>query len=297
MGTVGAPSQPRRKLRGDGRAPAGPSQCTEQRPNLEVERKKGEQTMTNHARGAWLLGAALVLVSAGCQDRSEQQQRSQSQSSQGQGQQEGSQASATQKAGQSLERAAEEQKQAADKQEEVASTQQELSEKREDLQQAKEKAEQTLNESQREQQEARSASQEAEQATAGAQKESATQAQREAEQTQAQMQERQQTSQAQAEQQLAQRADATSAASQKTVNGQVVRADPQELVLRQAGTTEPDLRIRIDPSTSISVDGQQGAIDALQPGMEVRASYDASGAEPKAVKIEAHQAKPGAGAK
>jgi hypothetical protein len=78
-----------------------------------------------------------------------------------------------------------------------------------------------------------------------------------------------------------------SSTAQRTVQGRLVRASQDEIVLRQ-GSGEPDLRLKVDPDTKVTVGGgQQGSITALQEGTQVRASYDESSGAPKAIKIEA----------
>jgi colicin import membrane protein len=241
-------------------------------------------------RSAVVLAAAFLF--AGCQDRREPQAQSGT-AQQGTGstaEERSSQSSSAQQQAESAnEQAADAQEKAAEEQGQVADAQKDVREAQQDLREAQGKAQEELNESQQAQQQARSSSQQAESENMTAQQQATAEAQRQAQETQQQAQNRVQDAQAATEKELSQRHETTASAAQQTVNGQVVRASQDELVLRQQGTDQPDLRLKVDGQTPVMIDGQQKTITELQSGMEVRASYDASGAEPKAIRIEAQQ--------
>lgn len=204
------------------------------------------------------LGAGALLLGPACQDKggsgSADTQRSQSSSSQT------TTSQAQDQAKQQSEQAADAQKKAADSQKEVASTQQDVGDAEKKLQEARQKEQQKLGEAQQSQQQARQSQARSQQAISGAQQATAQQSQQELQKSQQQ-------------------------SSQKTVTGQVVRANREEVVLRQAGG-EPDLRLKVNADTPVTIGGQRGEITDLKEGTQVRAAYNESGGEPTAVKLD-----------
>lgn len=70
----------------------------------------------------------------------------------------------------------------------------------------------------------------------------------------------------------------------ETVQGRVVRATPNEIVV--ARENAPELTVKIDARTSTALAGQPSAPSALAPGMEVRVSYRMEAGQPVAEWIE-----------
>jgi hypothetical protein len=100
-------------------------------------------------------------------------------------------------------------------------------------------------------------------------------------------QEQQQTSQQPGQSSAGATASAQQEAGQRSVNGSIVRASSDELVLRQEGGL-PDLRLKVDGSTPVMLDGKQASVAELREGTQVRASYDEVNGEQRATRIEAH---------
>lgn len=67
-----------------------------------------------------------------------------------------------------------------------------------------------------------------------------------------------------------------------TATGEVVSARYDEVVLKQQGS-DKKLRLTVDPSTQVVMDGRFVMVERLAEGTAVRATYDASG---KATRIE-----------
>ena len=61
-------------------------------------------------------------------------------------------------------------------------------------------------------------------------------------------------------------------------------ASKDELVLRSSD--QGDLRLKLNDSTAVTVDGQMGSADQIKPGEDVRASYQVIDGQPTATKIE-----------
>lgn len=78
-------------------------------------------------------------------------------------------------------------------------------------------------------------------------------------------------------------ARAASDDDEKTVTGTVVRANEDELVLKQAGD-DKELKLKVDANTPVMMGGVASSVSALKEGTQVRASYDDS---EKATRIEA----------
>jgi hypothetical protein len=82
-------------------------------------------------------------------------------------------------------------------------------------------------------------------------------------------------SQPQAGQQTAQAEGKGGQAAAGTATGELVRAKYDEVVLKQQGKGE-ELKLKVDPSTQVYMDGRIVMIDRLEEGMQVRASFDES---------------------
>ena len=121
----------------------------------------------------------------------------------------------------------------------------------------------------------------AEQSQRDAQRLSA-EAQREA-QTQQQQAMQLQRSEAQQNQQMTQQ-NQQAYMQTKNVRGQAVSASKDELVLRSSD--QGDLRLKLNDSTSVTVDGRMGSPDQITAGQDVRASYQVIDGQPTALKIE-----------
>lgn len=80
--------------------------------------------------------------------------------------------------------------------------------------------------------------------------------------------------------------------SAKTVSGQVTKVSKDELTVESSGG-QP-MKLKVNDSTQVTVGGQQKSIDELQQGAQVRASYDESGGDRTAKRIEVNEAKSGA---
>lgn len=191
------------------------------------------------------------------------------------------------------------QKEAGDQQQEAARAQQRVEEARRELAQAETEAQTELQQAQQAQQQAQQTQQQAQQTVAEAQRtaleaqqqqqaELAQQQNQQAQQAQAQAQQTQQ--QAQQNQQQAQQPMAqaplpsTPGQSDQFIVGQVLTASEDEVMVSVRG--EPQLRLQVEPSTQIIVDGRQGRAADIQEGSQVRASYRDSEGEQKAVRIE-----------
>jgi colicin import membrane protein len=78
-------------------------------------------------------------------------------------------------------------------------------------------------------------------------------------------------------------------AQAKTVSGEVVRADEKQLVLKADGQEE--LKLTIGPDTDILIQGREGSVTEIQQGTQVRASYDESGGQPRATRVEVQESR------
>jgi hypothetical protein len=70
----------------------------------------------------------------------------------------------------------------------------------------------------------------------------------------------------------------------KQVAGTAVEANNDAVLVRSRD--RGDLRLKLNPSTAISVDGKQGNATEIQPGSDVRASYQVIDGDPTAVKLD-----------
>jgi hypothetical protein len=134
------------------------------------------------------------------------------------------------------------------------------------------------------------------QARLNAQRVKAEQAQREAQRLSAEAQREAQLQQSQAMQLQRQEAQQHQQITQenqqqwmqaKNVQGKAVAASNGELLLRAPG--QGDLRLKTNDSTAVTVDGKSATLDQIQPGQDVRASYQVVDGQPIALVIEAHR--------
>lgn len=72
--------------------------------------------------------------------------------------------------------------------------------------------------------------------------------------------------------------------SQQTVDGQVLETKGNGLKIRTAG--RQDVSLDLNDSTAISIDGKMGTASQVQPGSDVRASYQLVDGRAKALKLE-----------
>jgi hypothetical protein len=87
----------------------------------------------------------------------------------------------------------------------------------------------------------------------------------------------------QAAQPAGQEASAQSAA---TITGEVVSAKKDEIVLKEQGKDD-ELKLKVDDSTQVLIDGREATIDNLREGAQVRASFDSAQGDRRATRIEA----------
>ena len=161
---------------------------------------------------------------------------------------------------------------------------------RRELTEAETQARAELQQAQQAQQQAQQTHQQAQQTVAEAQR-SALEAQQQ-QQAELAQQAQQQAEQArqQAQQPVAQAPlpsapqPSAQAQSDQFIVGQVLTASEDEVMVSVRG--EPQLRLQVEPSTQIIVDGRQGGAKDIQEGSQVRASYRDSEGEQKAVRIE-----------
>jgi hypothetical protein len=84
---------------------------------------------------------------------------------------------------------------------------------------------------------------------------------------------------------------AGAAGEQKSVTGTVAQASPDEVRVDTAN--EPGIKLKVNNSTRITVDGKDASVSELREGTQVRASYQGSGDQATAVRIEARSGKTG----
>lgn len=75
--------------------------------------------------------------------------------------------------------------------------------------------------------------------------------------------------------QAGQQAEGKGGQAAGTATGELVRAKYDEVVLKQQGKGE-ELKLKVDPSTQVYMDGRIVMIERLEEGMQVRASFDES---------------------
>jgi colicin import membrane protein len=132
------------------------------------------------------------------------------------------------------------------------------------------------------------------QAKLAGQRAKAEQAQREAQQSAQEAQQEAQRDQQRASQMQRQDAQQQSQLTQqnqqawtqaKNVRGQAVTASRDEVLVRSSDQGE--LRLKVNDSTAISVDGKMASAEDIKPGQDVRASYQVVDGQPTALRIEA----------
>jgi DNA repair exonuclease SbcCD ATPase subunit len=176
------------------------------------------------------------------------------------------------------------QKEAGDQQKEAVQAQQRAEEARRELAEAEAKAQAELQQAQQAQQQAQQTQQQAQQTVEESQR-SALEAQRQQQAELAQQgQQQAQQMQQQAQQQAAAPVPSTQAQGEQFIIGQVLTASEDEVMVSVRG--EPQLRLQVEPSTQIIVDGRQGRAADIQEGSQVRASYRDNQGEQQAVRIE-----------
>jgi hypothetical protein len=84
---------------------------------------------------------------------------------------------------------------------------------------------------------------------------------------------------------------AGAAGEQKSVTGTVAQASADEVRVDTAN--QPGIRLKVNNSTRITVDGKDASVSELREGTQVRASYQGSGEQATAVRIEARSGKNG----
>ena len=70
----------------------------------------------------------------------------------------------------------------------------------------------------------------------------------------------------------------------RTVEGQVSSASNNDLTVRSA--SQGDVQLKLNDSTSITIDGQKGTTTQIQPGADVRASYQMVDGKATAVRLD-----------
>jgi hypothetical protein len=168
---------------------------------------------------------------------------------------------------QAFQRAADAQKKANEEQAKAEQAHQDVEKLQKQLAEAQARAQAQDLKAQQAQQEARRLAQEAQQ--------QATQAQSQA----AQLQKSESQTRQQMHQQNIQQWTQT-----QSVQGMALGADGNTLRVRSSD--QGDLRLKLTDSTAITVDGRQGSVNDIQPGSDVRASYQVIDGQPTAVKLD-----------
>jgi hypothetical protein len=74
-------------------------------------------------------------------------------------------------------------------------------------------------------------------------------------------------------------------AGQRTVKGLLLSVKDAEIVLHRSA--QPDLRLTIDGSTNVAMNGRNASVSDLREGEEVRASYQETDGVARAIRIDA----------
>lgn len=197
---------------------------------------------------------------------------------------------AQQETQQAFEQARQKQQEASSKQQEAQTAQQQVQKEQQELQQAEQQAQAKGQQAQQAQQDAQQTAQQSQQRAQQAQQQAS-----QAMQQQQQQQEQQRAEQArQMEQQSQQPQQATGGSGmQQQVSGELSSAQSNAVVIQSA--SEGSISLKVDPSTQVFIDGQQGSIQELQQGSDVRASYtvDQQNNQKKAIRIEVTSAQGG----
>ncbi|WP_373045013.1 hypothetical protein [Vulgatibacter sp.] len=216
----------------------------------------------------WTIGAGSLaaLLMVGCQGSGQQEQEQQAQAPAEQAEQ------AQEQAEQRLEEAQRAQEQAATEQEDVGSAQEDVAQAREEAQQAEQELAEAQQEAQQERQQAIQAQEQAQAETQQAQ----------------QAAEARQEEALQAQQEMgpgAATGGAVAAQGQQTVSGQLVEVTEEEI--RVGPESGNEVRLQVNEQTQVMRDGQMASLQELQPGTQVRASYELQEGEPVVTRLEA----------
>lgn len=74
----------------------------------------------------------------------------------------------------------------------------------------------------------------------------------------------------------------------RTVTGRIASVSPDQVTVK--GSEGEPLKLRITPSTKVTLGGKDGSVGSLRAGDEVRASYAQSGGSATATKLEVKRA-------
>lgn len=169
---------------------------------------------------------------------------------------------------QSLQQAADAQKKANDEQAKAEQAQQEVTQKQKELADAQAKLRGQRAKAEQAQRDAEQLTQAAQQQAAQQQQQAAQLQQTQAQQSQSLNQDRQQ-----------------SWTQQKTLDGTVVQAQGDSLKVRDA-SDQKIVDLQLTDATALTVNGQTGQVSQIQPGSDVRASYQMVDGQAKALKID-----------
>ena len=223
----------------------------------------------------WLsAGIAALLLTTGCKESGSEQRAEQATASEAVEQ-------AQDRSEQAFDQAEAAQQEAGDQQKQAAQAQQEAEEARGELMEAEAKAQAELQQAQQAQQTAQQTQQQAQQTVTEAQT-SALEAQRQQQTELTQQNTQQPTAQAPL--------PSTPAQGEQLIIGEVLTASEQEVMVSVQG--EPQLRLQLEPTTEIIVNGRQGRAADIREGSQVRASYRDSEGEQQAVRIEVTSSPP-----
>src|SRR2546421_6143805 len=167
----------------------------------------------------------------------------------------------------SLQKAADAQKHALEEQQKAEQLQQEVVQKQKDLADAQARLQGQRAKAEQAQRDARTA---------------ADEAHREAQQQQGQAMQMQK-SEAQTHQQINQQ-NQQAWTQAKNVSGRAVSASSDEVLVRSSD--QGDLRLKLNDSTAITVDGRMGKVDDIKPGGNVRAAYQVIDGQPTALRLD-----------
>jgi hypothetical protein len=73
-------------------------------------------------------------------------------------------------------------------------------------------------------------------------------------------------------------------AQTQNIQGKVTSASSDELTVMAPG--QGDVRLKLNDSTAITIDGRQGSANQIQPGSDVRASYRLIDGTPTAMRVQ-----------
>jgi colicin import membrane protein len=74
----------------------------------------------------------------------------------------------------------------------------------------------------------------------------------------------------------------------QNIQGKVTAATADELTV--LSPSQGDMRLKLNDSTAITIDGRQGSADQIQPGSDVRASYRLIDGKPTAMRVQVTKA-------